>query len=136
MTEPFTGGCACGAIRYSSREAPLAMAPCQCRDCQRATGTGHACNLIFSAESLKVSGTANFYEAVAGNGNRVRRGFCAVCGSPLFARALSHPNIVAVAAASLDDPGRFAPEIVVWRKSGYAWDLIDPKLTAFDTQPG
>jgi hypothetical protein len=41
MTQPCTGGCACGAIRYATRHAPVFQNHCQCRDCQRRSGTGH-----------------------------------------------------------------------------------------------
>ena len=41
MSKPYTGGCACGAIRYEISCEPLVMTDCQCRDCQRESGTGH-----------------------------------------------------------------------------------------------
>jgi hypothetical protein len=42
MINACTGGCACGAIRYEISAEPLAMNHCQCRDCQRKSGTGDA----------------------------------------------------------------------------------------------
>ena len=41
MSKPYTGGCACGAIRYEIPSEPLVMTDCQCRDCQQRSGTGH-----------------------------------------------------------------------------------------------
>ena len=41
MSKPYTGGCACGAIRYEISAEPIAMNDCQCRDCQRTSGAGH-----------------------------------------------------------------------------------------------
>ena len=35
MPASFSGGCACGAIRYECSAAPLMMLNCHCRDCQR-----------------------------------------------------------------------------------------------------
>ena len=35
MNTPYTGGCACGAIRYSISAEPAVMNDCQCRQCQR-----------------------------------------------------------------------------------------------------
>jgi hypothetical protein len=35
MSEPYAGGCACGAIRYEIAAEPMAANDCQCRDCQR-----------------------------------------------------------------------------------------------------
>lgn len=40
MSNAFTGGCACGAIRYEISSEPLFSNHCQCRDCQRKSGTG------------------------------------------------------------------------------------------------
>ncbi|RYE59425.1 MAG: aldehyde-activating protein, partial [Rhizobiaceae bacterium] len=40
MHEPFTGGCTCGAVRYTVTGEPVAMVDCQCRQCQRESGTG------------------------------------------------------------------------------------------------
>ena len=40
MSKPYTGGCACGAIRYEISAEPIAMNDCQCRDCQSTSGTG------------------------------------------------------------------------------------------------
>ena len=40
MSKAFTGGCACGAIRYEISAEPVFMNDCQCRDCQQSSGTG------------------------------------------------------------------------------------------------
>ena len=41
MSAPYTGGCACGAVRYRIFDEPMFQPDCQCRDCQRMSGTGH-----------------------------------------------------------------------------------------------
>jgi hypothetical protein len=41
MNTSYTGGCACGAIRYEINGEPVVMLDCQCRQCQRDSGTGH-----------------------------------------------------------------------------------------------
>ena len=38
MNVPFTGGYACGAIRYRCSGAPRYMGNCHCRDCRQAPG--------------------------------------------------------------------------------------------------
>ena len=46
--QAYTGGCACGAIRYDIAGEPVFMNHCQCRDCQRKSGTGHGSYLTFA----------------------------------------------------------------------------------------
>lgn len=59
MSEAYTGGCACGAIRYEVADEPFVMGDCQCTDCQKRSGTGHSSYLTFvSQANVKVSGQA------------------------------------------------------------------------------
>ncbi len=47
MSDAYTGGCACRAVRYEIRGAPVFQNHCQCRDCQYKSGTGHGSYLTF-----------------------------------------------------------------------------------------
>ena len=38
--ETKTGGCLCGAVRYSFTGEPLMQAVCHCKNCQRQAGSG------------------------------------------------------------------------------------------------
>jgi hypothetical protein len=59
MSEPYTGGCACGAIRYQISAEPMVSNHCQSRDCQRKSGTGHGSYLTFpSRKAVKLEGEA------------------------------------------------------------------------------
>ena len=58
MSEAYTGGCACGAIRYEISGEPMVMNDCQCRDCQRKSGTGHGSYLTFPRTGVKLKGEA------------------------------------------------------------------------------
>ena len=108
MSEPYTGGCACGAIRYEISGEPLAMNDCQCRDCQRKSGTGHGSYLTFlrpNAE-VKLRGQAALWDITGDSGNVKTRGFCPTCGSPV------HLTV-----------------------RGHAWDHLDPAAPKFDKMP-
>src|ERR1700675_1321391 len=52
----YTGGCSCGKVRYEIAAAPIRGFQCQCRDCQRDTGSGHASVLVFPRAALGVMG--------------------------------------------------------------------------------
>ena len=110
MTAPFTGGCACGAVRCECTKEPLGSINCHCRDCQRASGTAYVSVLRVPAASFRViKDEARFYLLKADSGNTVSRGFCAKCGSPLFSRLSGMPEVVGVRAGSLADPSWHRP---------------------------
>jgi hypothetical protein len=137
MTQPYTGGCACGAIRYSTRHTPIFQNHCQCRDCQRRSGTGHGSWLTFPARAeMEIAGQASHWEVTADNGNVKRHAFCPVCGTPVYLTFSYMPDFIAVPATSLDEPGRFAPQALTYAVRGLAWDPIDPSLKAFERMPG
>ena len=45
------------------------------------------------------------------------------------------PDLIAIAAASLDDPGQFNPRVVTYAARGHAWDMMDPALRTFERMP-
>jgi hypothetical protein len=55
MTIPFTGGCACGAIRYECSAEPIMMFKCHCRDCQQVTGDGFVDGLLVPASAFRLT---------------------------------------------------------------------------------
>ena len=107
MTEPYSGGCACGAIRYKVAAEPVVMNDCQCRQCQRASGTGHSSYLTFVGAPVIVTGEASFWETVGEGGTRKHRGFCPTCGDPVYLAFPDMPLVFVAHAGSLDDPGRY-----------------------------
>ncbi len=136
MSEAYTGGCTCGAIRYDIAGEPLASNDCQCRDCQGRSGTGHGSYLTFpSREAVKLRGAATQWDIVADSGNVKTHAFCPRCGSPVYLTFAAMPNFFTIHAASLDDPTRYKPQFVSYRLRGHAWDHLDPALPKFDKMP-
>jgi hypothetical protein len=136
LSEPYTGGCACGAIRYEITGEPVFQPDCQCRDCQRMSGTGHGSYLAFPSKlHVRLEGKAQQWSFAGDSGNVKTRGFCPTCGSPVYLTSAAMPDLFSIHAASLDDPSRYKPQAVLYRSSGYAWDCVDPTLTMFDKMP-
>src|SRR5215813_12254382 len=135
MVVPFSGGCACGAIRYECAAAPAFSWNCHCRDCQRASGSAFCPVLYVPRTALTISGKSRYYEVKAESGNRVSRGFCPHCGSPVFIQAELVPELQGLWAASLDHPSLFQPQVHVWTDSAQPWDHMTPTLAKIATAP-
>ncbi len=136
VSVPFTGGCACGAVRYECSAAPLAMSRCHCRDCQRATGGPFAANVGVAASAFTfTAGEPTYYVVQSDLGNTVSHGFCPACGSPLGMKTDAFPDFMVVRAASLDDPSGLEPAMEVYTSRAYPWDALNPDLPHFETQP-
>lgn len=136
MTLSYTGGCACGAIRYATPHAPVFQNLCQCRDCQRRSGTGHGAWLTFpTREAMAITGEATHWQVAGDSGNVKVHAFCPACGTPVYLLFKAMPDMIAVAAGSLDDPGRFTPGALTYASRGLAWDTVDPSLKTFQRMP-
>ncbi|MGH6967456.1 MAG: GFA family protein [Phenylobacterium sp.] len=76
----WSGGCQCGAVRYRV-EGELGRATiCHCRMCQKAMGGPFG--PFVSVKSDQVEWTRGTRKRFASS-NKVSRGFCADCGTPL-----------------------------------------------------
>jgi hypothetical protein len=136
MSKAYTGGCACGAIRYKVDDEPMVMTDCQCGDCQRRSGTGHGSYLTFPRRAtVTLNGQATHWDIAADSGNVKTHAFCPTCGSPVYLTFAAAPDLFTVHAGSLDDPGRYKPQMVLYRVRGHAWDHVDPALPAFGKMP-
>src|SRR6185437_11833395 len=107
MTAPFSGGCACGSIRYVCSREPVAMLNCHCLDCQRSSGAPFASGFIVRVSDIVITGTPKTHSVSAGSGNLATRGFCSDCGSPLFTHGQVAPEVMSVRFATLDIPSEF-----------------------------
>ncbi|NVO07161.1 MAG: GFA family protein [Rhodoferax sp.] len=124
MTQPVTGGCMCGAVRYAVNGPLRDIITCHCAQCRRSSGhfvAATACHRKYFA-LLRQDGL-QWYSAVPG----FRRGFCKECGSSLFFEELGGERI-SIAAGTLDAPQglRIAAQIFTAEAGDYY--AIDPQI--------
>ena len=135
MSQGFSGGCLCSAVRYQSSVGPQVVGHCHCVDCRKSSGTGHGTHVVIPEEAFTVSGEVKFYDRPADSGNIVSRGFCPNCGSAVYSTNSGMPGVVFPRASSLDDPEIAKPQMVVFVSRAPSWDHVDPELPAFPTMP-
>lgn len=118
----ISGSCLCGAVAFEiDGDLPTANV-CHCAQCRKQSGHYWASTDIpASALRLTRDDGLRWYRSSA----KVRRGFCAICGSFLFWDPLTRDEI-AVAMGSLDAPtnGRLESHIFVAFKGDY-YDIAD-----------
>jgi hypothetical protein len=131
----LSGGCLCGAIRYRIAGAPVFVGQCYCKDCQKATGTGHSTVIGVLESQLTVEGKPAVYASVGGSGGQVLRHFCPVCAGRLYTAANSTGPVRMVQAGSLDEPNAVTPTVAIFVKDAVSWDRIDSALVKFDHLP-
>ena len=121
MAAKIVGGCMCGAVCYESATDAVMQASCYCRDCQRSTGSAFSPVLLVPKDAFKLTnGQLKHYEVTGDSGNKVSRGFCADCGSPIMS-VLSAMPFTAIKAGSLDDPNQFQPTASIFVASAPKW---------------
>ncbi len=130
-----TGGCLCGAVRYEIDGEPIFSAHCHCRDCQKATGAGHASVLGMPGSAVRLTGETRAYSVKGDSGQSVARHFCPVCGSVVFSAPEILPGATNILAGTLDDPSVFKPQIAIYTRDRAPWDRIDAALMEFETVP-
>lgn len=133
MAKHYTGGCACGAIRYETSSQPIFENHCQCRDCQRRSGTGHGSYLTFPRRAeVAITGEAKTWRVAGDSGNEKVHAFCPTCGTPVYLTFVAAPDLIAVHATSLDDPSQFRPQALTYSIRGHPWDAMDPSVPAYE----
>ena len=115
----FTGGCHCGAIRYSLEGEPHHVDLCHCADCRRNAGAPVVCWAGFPESDLTLDkGRPKTFNS----SGTAYRDFCADCGTGLFYRnAAFLPGIVEVQSASLDDPEALPPHQHIQAAERLSW---------------
>ena len=108
-----TGGCLCGAVRYSVRGEPVHVGRCHCTDCRKESGSAFSVYAQWPIEDFELNGELASYHG---------RGFCPRCGS----RVLNPPDpgdaLIEVRIGSLDNaPFGLTPEAEIWVKRREPW---------------
>ncbi|TWF56852.1 GFA family protein [Neorhizobium alkalisoli] len=106
MTEKLTGGCQCGAIRYSTRGPVTDRAICHCRMCQKAVGS--VVWPFFTVDVADLEWTRG-RPALYRSSEAAERGFCAACGTPISFQPVGK-SAIDLSIGTLDDPAAIEPD--------------------------
>lgn len=129
------GSCLCGAVKYEVTGNPQRFYHCHCSRCRKATGTGHATNLMMTAAKLAFThGGSSLKQFKVPEAERFTRQFCSDCGSSV-ARFVPELNAVVIPAGSLDNPVPIKPQARVFWDSRSDWSCDGDTLPRFAEYP-
>ncbi len=109
--EIMTGQCHCGSLKYQAQAPVLGSDICDCRGCQKATGTFEVPYVTVYSKNFKVlSGQLASFRADQGEGCDAvgTWNFCPKCGTQIFWQG-DEADELTILAGTLDDAGVYQP---------------------------
>jgi hypothetical protein len=117
------GGCACGAVRYRLRSAPMFVHCCHCTSCQTETGSAFAVNALIESDRVEtLAGTPEtlLIASESGRGQNVWR--CPSCRVALWSNYGGAKDLLRfIRVGTLDTPGTLEPDIHIYTRSKLPW---------------
>ncbi len=124
-----TGHCLCTKTRWEFSGSPTWSCYCHCDNCRRNCAAPVVGWMGVPLAAFRWTGDApRTFQSSQG----VFRHFCADCGSPMGFEAEHYSGDMQLYAASLADPGAFAPEFHVNYKSKLPWLTLADELPKYD----
>lgn len=133
--QTLNGSCLCGAVQYRIRGPWLRFVHCHCSRCRKATGSGHATNLIGEPDKLDwTAGEALVARYDLPTAVSFATCFCRQCGGPL-PHLTRNRRAWVIPAGSLEDAPDLVPQGRIYWGSRAAWSCTDEALPVFDGPP-
>jgi hypothetical protein len=134
-SEKYSGSCICGSVKYEITGEFRALYHCHCTRCRKASGTGHASNVILAPDAAEwTEGEELLGRYKVPDAERFGTVFCRNCGSPLPRVALER-NIAVIPAGSLDSSPDIEPTGRIFYGSKAVWSCDATELPAWDEYP-
>jgi hypothetical protein len=115
------GGCLCGAVRYTLKSEPRAIAVCHCTHCQKLSGSVFSFNVVVKEADYEQQGETKLFVDQGDSGQPVYRYFCDGCGSPILAKIAAAPGKVVVKAGTLDSLEGLTPQAEIYTDHAVSW---------------
>ncbi len=125
---PAEGGCACRAVRYRIKRAPIIVHCCHCRWCQRETGAAFALNAVVEASQVELlQGKVEITNtpSESGKGQKIAR--CPKCHIAVWSHYSNGGEAFSfIRVGTLDSPDLLPPDIHIFTSSKQPWVVLPP----------
>ena len=131
----LTGSCLCGSVMYKVSGNCEMFNHCHCSRCRKATGTGHASNLLFKYDFAEwLSGEALIKTYKVPDAERFSVNFCSSCGSYL-PKFIEKASFAVVPAGTVDSDLSMLPTARIFQNSRTQWSGTGDDIPTYDEFP-
>ena len=129
----FEGGCTCRSVRYCMTTKPLFVHCCHCTWCQRETGAAFALNAMIEADRVELlQGEVEVINTPSNSGKGQKIARCTKCRIALWSNYSGAGDAVRfVRVGTLDEPGRFPPDIHIFTSTKQPWVVLPAGARVF-----
>ena len=131
---PYSGGCLCGAVRYSLNARPQTLTACHCDACKKLSGGTNLLVLTAPREAFTHTGEVQRYRRTADSGRQSDVVRCATCGTRLWHEPQAFP-VVTLTIGTLDDPSWGVPASEIWVEKASPAAIFHSDAARFHGQP-
>lgn len=130
---PIDGGCTCRYVRYRMTSPPMFVHCCHCRWCQRETGSAFALNALIESDRVQLQqGEVEIVNTPSNSGKGQKIARCPRCHIALWSHYAGAGEALSfIRVGTLDDPGRFPPDIHIFTSSKQPWVVLPPDVPSF-----
>lgn len=130
----ITGRCHCGEVTYQAQVDENKVFNCHCTDCQIISGAPFRTVVMSMPDAVTFTGaTPKEYIKIAESGNQRAQGFCANCGTALYATSVGEgERIYGLRLGAVEQAAELIPNTHIWYRSHKPWldNLAD--MSTFD----
>ncbi len=125
----LTGGCSCGAVRFSIGRYLYAQL-CHCHACKKRTGSAYGISVVIDSSELKqFRGAIRTFTRIAESRNPVEYDFCPACATTIRWRVKALESRQVLAGGTFDDPRAFQIAGEMYTTQALPWARIGCEIT-------
>ena len=125
-----TGGCLCGAVRYTVDGELREILVCHCHECRRWSGRAWAATAARRAQ-LTIDGEEQIrWFPSPESDHAADRGSCSRCGATMFWSVPGWRQI-SIAAGTLDDSSALSVAAHIWTDQAAAWEWVPTDVPSY-----
>lgn len=112
--------CQCGSLKVVAFGDPDFVIACNCRACQKRSGSPFGTAAYFRNSDIKISGDEKQWSRTADSGRSLVNAFCPNCGTTVYWTLEMRPDHVGVPVGGFDSE---APEPIraIWTEQKHQW---------------